>query len=258
MEWLEWLLSREFRQFILNHDLFIPLLFLARVIFVTAIELIAPARKISYRSVILYDLIGCTLVGYILIPASQFLSNRIALRASVPEVILALPVAASFFLYYVVGDFGAYWMHRLIHAKPVWRAHKWHHSPTTMYWLAGYRASLPQQTLFNLPWIFAYPVFGLSPWWMYLAVLSSHMLLNDWMHMNVSWRSNWLEWIMVTPRYHHIHHSDDPAYYNANFGVTFTIWDRIFGTYVDPETVKQPISFGIGEQVPLVRLIAGV
>jgi sterol desaturase/sphingolipid hydroxylase (fatty acid hydroxylase superfamily) len=127
-----------------------------------------------------------------------------------------------------------------------------------MYWLAGYRASLPQQTLFNLPWIFAYPVFGLSPWWMYLAVISSHMLLNDWMHMNVSWRSNWLEWIMVTPRYHHIHHSDDPAYFNANLGVTFTIWDRIFGTYVDPETVKQPISFGIGEQVPVVRLIAGV
>ena len=40
--------EREFRQFILNHDLFIPLLFLARVIFVTALELIAPARKISY------------------------------------------------------------------------------------------------------------------------------------------------------------------------------------------------------------------
>ena len=112
MEWIEWVFSREFRQFILNHDLFIPLLFVARVIFVTALELIAPARKISYRSVILYDLIGCTLVGYILIPASQFLSNRIALRAGVPEVILALPVAASFLLYYAVGDFGAYWMHR--------------------------------------------------------------------------------------------------------------------------------------------------
>jgi len=91
MEWIEWVFSREFRQFILNHDLFIPLLFVARVIFVTALELIVPARKISYRSVILYDLIGCTLVGYILIPASQFLSNRIALLASVPEVILALP-----------------------------------------------------------------------------------------------------------------------------------------------------------------------
>lgn len=99
MEWIEWLLSREFRQFILDHNLFIPLLFIARIIGVTALEFIAPARKISYRSVMLYDLIGCTLVGYILIPASEFLSNRIALRASVPAFILALPVAASFLLY---------------------------------------------------------------------------------------------------------------------------------------------------------------
>jgi hypothetical protein len=32
----------------------------------------------------------------------------------------------------------------------------------------------------------------------------------------------------------------------------------LFGTYVDPETVKEELSFGIGEQVPLVRLVAGV
>jgi len=258
MEWIEWLLSREFRQFVLDHNLFIPLLFLARIVILTTLELIAPARKISYRSVFLYDLIGCILAGYILIPASEVVSNRIALRASLPEAILALPVAASFMLYYIIGDFGAYWMHRLMHSKPVWRVHKWHHSPRTMYWLAGYRASLPQQTLFNLPWIFAYSVFGFSPWWLYLTVMSSHMLLNDWMHMNVSWRSNWLEVILVTPRYHHIHHSDNPAYSNSNFGVTFTMWDRMFGTYVAPEAVQQPISFGIGEEVPLIRLVAGV
>jgi sterol desaturase/sphingolipid hydroxylase (fatty acid hydroxylase superfamily) len=258
MEWIEWLLSREFRQFVLDHGLFIPLLFVARIIVVTTLELVAPARKISYRSVLLYDLIGCTLVGLILLPTAEYLSNRIAFRASVPELVLALPGAASLLVYYVVGDFGAYWMHRFMHSKPVWRVHKWHHSPTTMYWLAGYRASLLQQTLFNLPWIFAYSVFVMPPWWMYLAVLSSHMLLNDWMHMNVTWRSNWLEWILVTPRYHHIHHSDNPVYANANYGVTFTIWDRLFGTYADPEQVEQPISFGIGEHVPLVRLVTGV
>ena len=258
MEWIEWVLSREFRQFILEHNLFIPLLFIARAVAVTTLELIVPARNISYRSVIAPDLIGSLFVGYLIVPASEFLSTRVMPRASAPEFILALPAAATFIIYYVVGDFGAYWMHRLMHTKPVWRVHKWHHSPTTMYWLAGYRASLPQQALFNLPWIFAYPVFGLSPWWMYLAVLSSHMLLNDWMHMNVSWRSNWLEWIFVTPRYHHIHHSDNPIYSNVNFGVTFTIWDRIFGTYLDPEMVKQPISFGIGERVSLVRLVSGV
>ena len=258
MEWVEWLLSREFRQFVLDHGLFVHILFLARLVGVTAIELIAPARTISYRSVMVYDLIGCTLVGFILVPAAEFLSARIALRAPLPDAIMALPVVATFFLYYLVGDLGAYWMHRFMHLAAVWRIHKWHHSPTTMYWLAGYRASFPQQVLFNLPWIFAYSVFGLAPWWIWLVILSSHMLLNDWMHMNVSWRSNWLEWIFVTPRYHHIHHSDDPAHQHANFGVTFSVWDRLFGTYVNPEAVKKPVSFGIGEEVPLVRLVAGV
>jgi sterol desaturase/sphingolipid hydroxylase (fatty acid hydroxylase superfamily) len=108
------------------------------------------------------------------------------------------------------------------------------------------------------PWVFAYAVLGMAPWWIGLAVTTSHILLNDWMHMNVTWRSNWLEWIMVTPRFHHIHHSDNMAYANANFGVTFSVWDRLFGTYRDPETVQQPLSFGIGEKVPLARLVAGV
>ncbi len=258
MEWIEWLFSREFRQFILNHDLFIPLLFTARVIFVTALEWIVPARKVPYRSLLLMDIVGATLVGYVMLPIALYVSERLIIRPALPEFILTLPAAAVFFLYFVVGDFGAYWMHRFMHSGPVWRIHKWHHSPKSMYWLAGYRASLPQQVLFNLPWMFAYSVLGRAPWWMYLAVLSSHMLLNDWMHMNVTWRSNWLEWIVVTPRYHHVHHSENPLQSNANFGVTFSLWDRLFGTYVDPEGIKEPISFGIGEQVPLPRLVVGV
>ena len=127
-----------------------------------------------------------------------------------------------------------------------------------MYWLAGYRASLLQLVLQGLPWTFAYSVLGMAPWWIFLAVTTSHILLNDWMHMNVTWRSNWLEWVFVTPRYHHVHHSDNLTLSNANFGVTFSIWDRLFGTYVNPDEVREPLSFGIGEKVPLVRLALGV
>jgi len=258
MEWIEWLLSRESRQFIFDHDLFIPLLFTTRVIVVTALERMMPARELPYRSLLLMDIAGSTLVGYLLLPAALYVSERIVIRPVLPECISAFPTAAAFALYYVVGDFGAYWVHRFLHLSPFWRIHKWHHSPTHMYWLAGYRASLLQQVLFNLPWMMAFSVFGHAPWWMYWAVLFSHMLLNDWMHMNITWRSNWLEWIVVTPRYHHIHHSDNPAHYKANLGAFFTVWDRLFGTYVNPDDVKEPLSFGIGEKVPLVRLALGV
>lgn len=258
MEWIEWLISRESRQFILDNNFFFPLLFLARLVGVTALERLFPARTVPYRSVLFLDIIGAAFLVYFITPAAGYLRHFIAVEPRVPESILALPTAVVFLLYYVVGDFGAYWMHRFWHLSPIWPVHRWHHSPTSMYWLAGYRASLLQLVFQGLPWILAYSVLGMAPWWIFLAVTTSHIVLNDWMHMNVSWRSNWLEWIFVTPRYHHIHHSDDAVHQHANFGVTFSVWDRLFGTYVNPEEVKKPVSFGIGEKVPLVRLVAGL
>jgi len=258
MDWVECVSSREFRQFVLDHGLFIPLLFVVRVMVVTAFEWMVPARMVPYRSVLWRDILGATLVGYLMLPIAEYLDERIAIRPALPEAILTLPPLVTFALYYLVGDFGAYWMHRLWHLRPIWPVHRWHHSPTSMYWLAGYRASLLQLTLQGLPWAFAYSVFGLAPWWMYLAVMTSHILLNDWMHMNVTWRSSWLEWVMVTPRTHHVHHSDNLAFSNTNFGVTFSLWDRMFGTFVDPEDVKEPLSFGIEEKVPLPRLALGI
>jgi len=44
----------------------------------------------------------------------------------------------------------------------------------------------------------------------------------------------------------------------ANLGVTLTMWDRLFGAYVNPDDVKEPLSFGIDEEVPAVRLVLGV
>jgi sterol desaturase/sphingolipid hydroxylase (fatty acid hydroxylase superfamily) len=259
MEWVDWVLSREFRQFILDNGLFFWLLFLARVVGVTALELVAPARSISYRSVIVQDVTAFLFYQFVVLSVAGILSSYVAIRASIPDVIMALPVWVRFIMYFIVGDFGAYWLHRLLHTRHLWRAHKWHHSPTTMYWLgAGVRASILQQAIFNLPWIFAYPLFNLAPWWMGLAVVTVHTITNDWMHMNVTWRSNWLEWIIVTPRSHHIHHSENPIHYQANFGVIFSLWDRVFGTYVPPDSVKTPLTFGIGERVPLVRLVLGV
>ena len=63
------------------------------------------------------------------------------------------------------------------------------------------------------------------------------IVTNNWMHMNTTWRSSWLEWVVVTPRYHHVHHGTTPDCYRRNFGVVFSIWDRLFGTYGDPEAI---------------------
>ena len=80
------------------------------------------------------------------------------------------------------------------------------------------------------------------------------------MHLNVPWGARWIEGVFVTPRYHHIHHSANPIHYNLNLGDIFTVWDRLFGTYLDPSAVRNTneLDFGIGEKANPVRLIAGL
>jgi sterol desaturase/sphingolipid hydroxylase (fatty acid hydroxylase superfamily) len=255
---VEYLFSREFRHFIGENNLFYPLLLLVRVILMTTLEVLWPARKVMYRKVILNDLGAFVVYQVIVFPLANLIDHSIVIRPHLPEAILAMPLALRFCCYLLIADLGHYWIHWLMHRKYVWRIHKWHHAPRYMYWLMGVRATLPQQVLVNLPYLFAYPFLDLSPWWMTAGIAAGHVIQNDWMHLNVTWRSNWLEWFVVTPRYHHIHHSDNPAYYTANLAALFTLWDRLFGTYVNPEKVPEEISFGLGEEVPTWRLIAGV
>ena len=258
MEWVEWFLSREFRQFVLEHNLFFPLIFVVRLVGVTALELLRPARHVPYRKLIWRDVLLISVYWFGMVPISEYIDRWIAIRPHLAEAILQMPLLLRILCYLIIADFGHYWIHRLMHQKHVWRIHKWHHSPTHMYWLAGFRATIPQDVPVNLPYLFAYSLLDLSPWWMVLAIGLFNNLQNDWMHVNIVWRSNWLEWVVVTPRYHHIHHSDKPEHYMANLAALFTVWDRLFGTYVNPDEVKEPLSFGIGEKVPLVRLALGV
>lgn len=51
---------------------------------------------------------------------------------------------------------------------------------------------------------------------------------------------------MDIPRYHPIHHSPDAQLHDGNHGSLFSIWDRLFGTYIDPDTTSAQ-KFGTGE-----------
>jgi sterol desaturase/sphingolipid hydroxylase (fatty acid hydroxylase superfamily) len=220
-------------------------------------ERLFPARDVPYRAVFLRDL-GTVIAYSVCFLFVVRFTDRIPIPKYVPASVLQMPLAYKVLLFYIVEDFGLYWVHRFMHTKYVWRTHKWHHYPTYMYWLAGSRTSIPHIALFNLTFVVALPFLAGAPKWIFQAILVEHILRNTWMHMNVTWTSGWLEWIFVTPRYHHVHHSDNPSHYRSNLGSLLTIWDRIFGTYYNPEEVKETLSFGIGERVPAARLLLGI
>ncbi len=234
------------------------LLVLLRILILTRLERMNPAHSISYGDVWRRDAIAALVFAFVVYPAAVFVDNYLPLRPAVPDTVMALPLVARFILYMIIADFGHYWVHRFLHTPLLWRAHKWHHYPTYMYWLAGGRGSILQQILVNVPYIFAGVLLDVAPWWIALVIIVKNTLQNDWMHLNVPWGSHWLEWIIVTPRYHHVHHSDDPAHFRGNLAAMFPIWDRLFGTYVNPEQVPRKLTFGIGEHPPAIRMVIGV
>jgi sterol desaturase/sphingolipid hydroxylase (fatty acid hydroxylase superfamily) len=69
-----------------------------------------------------------------------------------------------------------------------------------------------------------------------------------------------LKWLIITPAYHRIHHSAT-IHRGMNLGTTFSLWDRMFGTYVDPEAVPANFPMGLGEPIEnkkLPRMLLGV
>lgn len=221
------------------------------------LEWLWPARPLPYRQVFVQDLLSLSLYNLFFLLAVA-VTNQITIPNYVPWRIQALPFAVRIIPFFLLVDCSAYWLHRLWHTRWLWPIHRWHHAPRYMYWLAGVRASFPQVLMAGLPFLIWLPLLRPIPPGFFPLYSVFLVVTNNWMHMNVTWRSSWLEWILVTPRSHHIHHGNSPECYMRNFGVVLSIWDRLFGTYADPETLARPVRFGLSEKVHPARLIMGL
>jgi sterol desaturase/sphingolipid hydroxylase (fatty acid hydroxylase superfamily) len=212
----------------------------------TVLELIRPARKLRYRKAVPLDLVAFVVYQFAVVRIAGWVTDPMFAYLPVSEALAAAWLPVRVLAFFLAADFGSYWMHRWLHTRHLWRAHRWHHSSTQMYWLSGVRATAVQQILFNVPYLLAAPLLVAAPPWVFLGVIAEGVARNNWMHMNVSWRSRWIEYVFVTPRFHHIHHSADAQLHDGNYGSLFTLWDRLFGTYLDPESTR-PRTFGTGE-----------
>ena len=91
-------------------------------------EWLFPARDVAYRSVILNDLIATGLY-FLFFNVAVYLTDHIPVIQYQPQWLHEQSSIGKLICFYLVEDFGLYWIHRLMHTKPIWRVHKWHHSP---------------------------------------------------------------------------------------------------------------------------------
>jgi len=142
---------------------------------------------------------------------------------------------------YIIYDFASYWAHRISHEQRFWWAtHVVHHSGETYNLTTSFRLSWVQ----NLKIIFFLPVmlFGFHPI-IFFITNQIAVLFQFWVHTEyIKKLPAWVEYIFATPSNHRVHHGSQEQYIDKNYGATFIIFDRIFGTY-EPEVEK--VQYGI-------------
>lgn len=175
------------------------------------------------------------------------------------EKFLTVPFIFKLFFLHLVSDFCLYWIHRGMHKWDfLWRTHQWHHSAESLYWFSGFRTSFMHAFLYAFPQIFAgFCLFDMGPLELGIG-FGLGALANLFTHANIlipGWLP--LHYVLVTPDYHHPHHSQMGTQ-NKNFGNVFTIWDRVFGTYVDPTKIKKDFKYGLKEKPAKWRMMIGL
>ncbi|WP_309895071.1 sterol desaturase family protein [Archangium sp.] len=209
--------------------------------------------------------LGLNVLGFLW---SWHLSNAVillgqsALEGWAPRPELdGVPGALRGVAFFLAADFFKYAVHVLMHTRWLWPVHRFHHSPEQLWWFAGNRASAAHVVLHFLPTVVLSWLLAVPPSWVMLNA-GINLLWNHVMHANVAWPAALqrpLEWVLVTPRYHHVHHARAPELLGTNFASVLTLWDRLFGTSVSPERMAEGTPFGVDEPLPpLVHLMTGV
>ena len=142
-------------------------------------------------------------------------------------------------------DLGFYSLHRLQHALPLlWRLHMVHHSDLDVDVSTAVRHH-PAEFLVNCLALGTLTVvLGIPPGAVAIyGVLALAVQMIQ--HANHGWPP-WLEriarMIVVTPAMHCRHHSRDWRAGNSNFGIVFSLWDRLFHSF---DSRKPVASFGV-------------
>jgi sterol desaturase/sphingolipid hydroxylase (fatty acid hydroxylase superfamily) len=157
---------------------------------------------------------------------------------------LALAFVAGLY----VGGLVDYLVHRFLsHSRALFFTHEYHHLPSEVMLLMPGLAARPFAVVATLPvtiataaaaygtlWALGQPVATATP--MKLLLLTHVMLLvtsHSSALREIAWMHSALKpFGLTTAREHLLHHTTD---LRGNYANLTTVWDRVFGTYLDPD-----------------------
>jgi sterol desaturase/sphingolipid hydroxylase (fatty acid hydroxylase superfamily) len=172
-------------------------------------------------------------------------------------------LAAVTLIAVVVVDFSVFFSHYLLHKIPfLWPFHEVHHSAEVLTPVTVHR-NHPVDELMNGV---VYGVVGGTMAATYTAVSGTivseatilglnvitfgyYLIAYQLRHSHIWLSYGPLEYLLVSPAQHQIHHSIERKHWNKNFGFTFSLWDWMFGSLYVPKE-REELTFGVPDVNP--------
>ena len=172
------------------------------------------------------------------------------------------PVLIAFyftFFIFLLDDLTKYVVHRLMHRIPIlWALHKVHHSAETLNPVTIYRTHPLEGIIFTLRASFTQGIAISTFIFLFgnnvdlLTILGANIFIftfnvagSNLRHSHIYIRYwTWLEFFLISPAQHQIHHSLEEKHYDKNFGATLSVWDWIGGSLHHSEE-RRPEKLGL-------------
>jgi sterol desaturase/sphingolipid hydroxylase (fatty acid hydroxylase superfamily) len=176
----------------------------------------------------------------VLTPAFDWINGNLRMNGVIPPdledflPILKTSPVWSAVIYLLILDFVDYWRHRFQHRFGLWWAiHSLHHSQRQMSFWTDDREHLLDHLIAAIWRATISLAIGVPPV-QFLTVTLVSSAVESLSHANVRLDFGVLRYLIVSPRFHRLHHAmsvgHDGEARGCNFAAVFSIWDVLFRT----------------------------
>ena len=142
----------------------------------------------------------------------------------------AIGTVGTFAVVFVIADFLNWGTHLARHRIPLlWHFHEVHHSQRSLNMLTESREHFMEAMIASTVAFVPVALLGAS-FRVIAGAVTFTVFYNYFQHSNIRTNLGPLRHVLVTPQSHRVHHARDPEHHDTNFGVIFSVWDRIFRT----------------------------
>jgi alkylglycerol monooxygenase len=222
----------------------------------------------AFLVLVLLEKLWGMLKGNDTVPASDMISSLSSGMTNITKDVLGLSIAIisyswlvnkvaiihinagwqTYLVAFIALDFAGYWVHRISHEYNFfWNNHIIHHSSEEFNLACALRQSI--SSIVRIFALFLLPAALLGVPANVIAVVGPlHLFAQFWYHTRHIGKMGFLEYVIVTPSHHRVHHAINPIYLDKNYSQIFIVWDFLFGTF-QAELKEVPPVYGVTRPV---------